>query len=709
MEPDPAAHRNVIDGNPLLTGPIVQARDISGGLHLHQSSGPEARRVVPRQLLPVPAHFIGREQDLRALDALREGRETTAPQIIVVTGPAGVGKTTLVSRWLRDHAGEFPDGQLYVDLRGFGEGEKPDVREVLGRLLRSVGLRELPASLAERAAMWRSMTVGLRFCVMLDNALSAAQVRAMLPSDAGGLVVVTSRQRLSGLVVDGAEFHQLGQLDQRSAVELLSRGLGHERAKREHAAVADLVTLCARLPLAICLVSARLSARPRQRVATVVATLTAGSGSWDTLRVEDTRTMENVLDESYVTLAPDVASLYRRLGSLSVDVFDAGLVAAVCAVDGAEADRLLGDLVEANLLEEVGADRFRFHDLVRSHAAERDHAEGTAADRSETHRRLVDWCLAVATTAEELLAPSHRTLDRTYEFPPDEPAPFHDAHGASAWVSAHRETLLTAVHTAADAGWDATTWQLVDAMWPMFQRLRLYDEWIKCHAAGLAAARRAGSRAGEARMLTSGGIGLRSAGRYDEAAGWFEEALELARADANPRDEAQAWNGLGSSHRGAGRLGEAEDCFRHALALRQSIGYRRGAALSLLRLGELALEQGHHDQAVEHLAGAHDGLQAEQDTYDGARARALLGLALAHTGAHDAGANELHQALAQFEELGSDLWSARTLEMLGDLAQLAGDTRTAREHHHRALSIFSSVSPVDHRRLNRRLGESGSG
>ncbi|GAB2894620.1 tetratricopeptide repeat protein [Streptomyces mayteni] len=708
MESDPRAHRNIIDGNPQLTGPIVQARDISGGIHFHQRSEAEAQHTVPRQLLPVPAHFVGRERDLRALDALREGREASVPQLIVVTGLAGVGKTTLVSRWLQGRTAEFPAGHLYVDLRGFGPRDKPDVRDVLGLLLRSFGLREFPVDLTERAAMWRSLTRDLGFCVMFDNALSAAQVRAMLPSAPGALVVVTSRRRLTGLVTDGAAFHQLGQLDQRSSVELLSRGIGRERADREQSAVNDLVMLCAGLPLALCLVAARLAARPGQRVNATVTALKEGLDPLKTLRVEDTRTMQNALDESYATLAPEVAALYRRLGPLPVDVVDSALAAAVGSTDGVVADGLLGDLVEANLLEEIGPDRFRFHDLVRAHAAQRGRVEDPQAARSEVLRRLVDWCLTVATSAEELLTPSHRNLDRGYAFPPEEPEQFSNEGGALDWLTAHRETLVVAVRTAADAGWDATTWQLVDAMWPMFQRLRLYDDWIACHAIGLTAARHAGSRAAESRMLTSGGIGLRSAGRYEEAIGWFEQALELARDEANPRDEAQAWSGLGSSYRGAGRLADAEECFLRALALRNEIGYRRGAALTLLRLGQLALDQEHHERAVEQLTAARAGLLAEGDVYDGTRAGALLGLALARAGAHDAGRRELREAMGRFEEASSHLWVAKTREMLGELAYLEGDLPTAHEHYDRAMATFSVVSPVDHRRLQHVLGQLGA-
>jgi tetratricopeptide (TPR) repeat protein len=701
------ANANVIGDSAQIWGASVQARDIVGGIHIHQEA-PAAPRTIPRQLLPVSAHFTGRDDDLAALDALRAERDPTVPQVIVVSGPGGVGKTALASRWLRDHEAEFTDGQLYADLRGFASGESPSAGEVLGGLLRALGHPDVPATLPEQATLWRSLTASLRFALMLDNAVTAAQVRILLPSAPGSLVVVTSRHRLTGLVTDGAVFHQLGLLDRRSAVELLARGTGRKRVDLDRSSAYEVVSLCACLPLAICLAAARLAARPGQPMAAMAAALKRGPGPMGALRVEGTRTLQTMLDESYEALGPDEAVVYRRLGLLPVPDFDAPLVAAVCALDEAEADRLLDALAEANLLEETGSGGYRFHDLVRLHAAQRGTGEESASTRTETLRRLVDWCLAMATSAEALLTPIHRNLgEREYEFPPAAAAPFDGERDALAWLDTHRETLMAALRAAADARWHVAAWQLTDALWPLFLRLRLYDSWIEAHQIGLDAARHARDRAGEARMLTSGGIGLRMTGRYDEGAGWYTRALELAQADANPRDEAQALSGLGSCSRGAGRLAQAADFFARALALREAIGYRRGAALSRLRLGEIAFDQERYETAIDNLTRAHADLVAEHDRYDATRARALLGFALARHGSRDAGEGHLHQALADFEESGSQVWRGRTLEMLGQLAAEMGDRAGARAFYERARAIFGAVSPVDGERVERRLGDVG--
>ncbi|MET8080767.1 tetratricopeptide repeat protein [Streptomyces sp. NPDC005303] len=715
---------NTVGASAGVDGPVVQARDITGGVHFHPAPRPPSGEtaVVPRQLPPVPRHFTNRHDELARLDRL-VGAAPDSPVVAVVSGPAGVGKTTLARRWLLARADSFPDGQLYADLRGHSPDGPARPGELLGHLLRSLGRTEVPAELNERAALWRSVTADARIALLLDNALSAAQVRPLLPGSVAAVTAVTSRNRLTGLGLEGAAFVPLDVLATRDAVELLSRRLGAERVRREPEAARAMARACANLPLAVCVAGARLAARPRQPLAAMARALSDGEGTGplDALRVGRESAVRAALQESYRLLAPEPAAAYRRLSLLPFTAFTPPVAAAVCGTEPDEADRLLDELAEANLVEDLGPDprtgldRYRFHDLLRAHA--RECAAGTETDTavSSALRRVVDFHLRAATAAEALLTPSHRTLNRDYTGPPV-PPPFTDATGALRWLDAERDHLMAVLRTAADRGWHPCAWQLADAMWPLFLRLRPYELWVEAHEIGLASARRAGDRDGVSRMLTSGGTGLRNVGRLEEALSWFRQARELAREEvahrpagealtAARRNEAQALHGLGQTYRLAGRLEEAGTHFTAALALREEIGYRRGAALTRLSLGDTALAAGRPDEAVRQLERARAELREANDPYDAARALALLGRALARRDGtrHEAADRVLLRALAEFEEAGSAHWQGHVLEMLGEAAQERGDLERARDWYARSLARYRPVSDRDRDRLENRL------
>ncbi|OKI10256.1 hypothetical protein A6A06_02340 [Streptomyces sp. CB02923] len=705
--PDARHRTNVIQGSSAVTGHVIQAGTIHGGIHLQPVAGP---RPVPRQLLGTPPHFTDRTADLAALDALRAGHLPAGPLLIAVTGPAGVGKTTLVSRWLRGLSEHYPDGQLYADLGGHAPGGPVRPGEVLGQFIRAFGVAQVPAETAEQAALWRTLTAGLRIAVMLDNAVSAAQVRTLLPGAADSLVVAAGRSRLTGLGVDGAAFHQLGTLDASAAVELFGRRVGGGRVAREPVAARELVALCAGLPLAVCVAAARMAARPRQTVAALAGAMTQETGRLEALHLGGEHAVRSALEESYRCLPPATARAYRLLALPPLTVLTGPVAAAACAVPPPEAERLLDELAEAHLLEDLdpddptGAGRFRFHDLVRLHAAQCAEREETAAVRERAARRVVEWYLATATAARALLSPAHRVLRRDYEEPVT-PLAFADADAALRWLDTGRGPLMAAVRTAAGHAWHALTWQLVDSLQPLFLRLRPYDLWIEAHRTGLDAARRSGQPEGVSRMLTTGGSGLYNAGQLDESITWFDEALTDARGAADRRAEAQALHGLGQAHRLAGRLPQAESLFAEALRLREAIGHDRGAALSRLCLGDVALATGRPLQARSLLARARADLLAVPDPYDAARALAYLGRAHAHEGIGDHPTAErlLGEALEEFRGTGSLHWQARVLEMLGQTAEDRGDAAAARDRYDASLSRYASLSPSDARRLKERI------
>ncbi|MGW0332873.1 tetratricopeptide repeat protein [Streptomyces sp. NPDC003011] len=690
---------NTIGGSARFYGPTVQARDIRGGIQVQTAPPPPP--PTPRQLLPVPPHFTDRHDELAALDRLltRHADPGSRQPLIVVNGPAGIGKTSLVSRWLRHHASAFPDGQVYADLRGHGADGPAAPGEILGRFVRALGAWAVPDDLAEQASLWRSVTADLRIAVMLDNAFTAAQIRPLLPGGPGGLVVVTSRHRLTGLRLDGAEFHRLRALGPAAGVELFIRGVGEGRVSGELPAVRQVVNLCAGLPLAVCLASARLAARPGQPVAALADALAPDAGRLAALEVEGEATVGKALDASYAVLTSEAARMYRALGLLPLPDVDSRTAAAACAQSLEWAERRLDELVEANVLEDIGPDAFRFHDLVRVHARDRAMATDTEADRERTLRRVADWYVQTATEAQRRITPIQFTLPRTYAHPSPLPAPFTDDRGALGWLDDRRTHLMAVLRLAAERGWHATAWQLVDAMWPLFLRMRHYDLWIEAHRIGLEAARSHGHREAERQMLNSGAIGLSAARRIDEATAWYTASLSAARDAGDARDEGQALLGLGGCHHEAGRFAEAVAHLNRAAATWEECGYPRGVALARIVLGEIALAEQDPERAVACFAQARQGLLSVADPHDAARALALLGRARARAGDHATGTAQLGEALTVFTASGAVHWQARTLEMLGDTARERGEDAAAAEFHARALALYAATSPADARRL----------
>ncbi|KJY31271.1 hypothetical protein VR45_25630, partial [Streptomyces sp. NRRL S-495] len=451
----------------------------------HTAASPTAAPAlpVPRQLPSASRHLIGREEDLGYLES-ELGPEAGAGEVtVVVTGSAGVGKTALAVHWLRRHADRFPDGQFYADLRAHAAGGPADPAEVLGGFLRALGVAPAPSATAEAAALWRSLTAERRIGVLLDNAATAEQVRLLLPGSGHAVVVVTSRRRLTRLGLGGAAFHQVGPLSRDAAVRLLAQGVGAGRVDREPAAAALVVERCARLPLAVCLAAARIAARPAQPLAVTAEALGLESRRLALLDVGG-EGVRHALDASFEALGAGAARLYRLLGLLPFPVVTPDVLCEVGGLEPVEAEPLVDELADIHLLEETDGG-FRLHGLVKLHArahaaAIHDRAEGRAAVD-----RVLDRYLASATAAEALLSPSHRTLRRDYATEQDPRArEFTDESAALEWLEAETERLADAVRWAAATGRAATAWQLVDAMWPAFLRLRPAALWVELHRIG---------------------------------------------------------------------------------------------------------------------------------------------------------------------------------------------------------------------------------
>jgi tetratricopeptide (TPR) repeat protein len=671
-----------------IYGPAIQAREIRGDVHVHhvapypqhQSGAPHA---APSQL-PPPSQLTGRASDLAAMDAARESR------VIVLTGQPGAGKSALAIRWAHQVQGEFPGGTLFADLHGYAPDGPASPGDVLARFVRALGAdpRQVPADLAELTAMYRSVTAGRPMLVVLDDALTAAQVTPLLPPAPVSVAVVTSRSRLGGLAARGARVLQVDQLDADAAIELLARTVGDDRVLAEPHAARELAELCARLPLALCVAGARLAVRQRWALSEMVDALTHERRRLAALNLEDDLAVRPALDVSYHALPPDVARMYRVMSLFPGARFDSGIAAAAATVSRAEARRLLGALTDANLLDDAANGQYHFHDLTRLHARDMAERHESADERAVVVRRMLDWYLTAAGAASALITPYRHDLGLEVRYQPAEPARFADPGEALNWLDRELPNLMAAARLAASQGHHAVTWQLADAAWPVFLYHGLHGARLEFDQLALTAARDDGNAAGEAKMLGRLGLAVMELGQPEDARSYYEQALVIWERLGDDNRIAGGLRRLGLAAVASNRPADAIGLFTRALDGYARIGATRKVALTLSDLGDALARTGQTAEAIARLQEAGDLLDREADPYNQARTLGRLGVMQERAGDLAAARRYQRRALDAMRDIGSRKGEADALLALGGLALRAGQPEEARDRYADARDIL---------------------
>lgn len=700
---------NEVSGH--VAGSSVQAGAIHGGVHFHHASSPTA--PVPRQLLTPSPHFTNRESELATLGRLLTA---TRPVFAILSGPGGVGKTALALRWADQIRTRYPDGQLYVNLAGFSDHDPLDPGEVLGSFLRALGVppQRVPLDLMEQSALYRSLTAGRSLLALLDNAFSAAQVRTLLPTLATSAVLVTSRSRLTGLLADGALLVEVGPLTAQDAVSLLGRVAGEERVARERDRAEHLIGLCGGLPIAVCLTAARLAARPRMSLSRALRDFTDAERRLRTLSIGDGFSVRHLFDASYRVLEAPAAALYRRLSLHPGQDFSFDLANAVAdstvADPASSPDDPLGQLVEANLLEELPEDRFRFHDLLRLHARERARTDESETARRYTVLSMLEWYLTAALQADLVITPYRRRLTYTFESAPTELPVFSDRDSALRWLDRERPNLISAGRTALDHGWPELAWHLCDVMWPLLLYRKHYRDRLEIDRRGIQAARAWGNAWAEADMLKRFGLVCTSLGNYDEAETSLWSSMELCRTIEDHIGIAAAQEGLALLRVATERLEEAVDLFQELATLNRQMSQQRGVGLTLINLGKVLPRLGHPQEAVTLLSEAHEiftGL-ADTDPYNGARVLIALAHAQLSAGSLAEAKEVATEAARRMRDLGSEGGEAEALETMGEIAHEYGDNSLSLRYLNQSLEIFTALGSLHATRLRERVRELGA-
>jgi DNA-binding SARP family transcriptional activator len=672
LEPSPALQqleRAILRADPTLEPAIPTAAATTG------DPGPPRG---PCQLPPDIEDFTGRDTDLAEVQRLLEGEQATAIVISAIAGKAGVGKTALAVRLAHRLRPHFPDGQLYVNLRGV-EAQALDPAEVLAGFLRALGVEGamIAEGLDERVRQYRSRLADRRVLVVLDNAAGEAQVRPLLPAGPGCAALVTSRARLSGL--EAAHPLTLDVLEADQAVALLAKLAGPGRVAAEPKAAQSIVRLCGWLPLAVRIAGARLASRPQWRLALLAERLGDERCRLDELKAGDLEVRASVA-LSYQGRGEQEQRLFRLLGLLAAPSFPAWVAATLLGVEVAEAEGLLEGLVDAQLVEAAGEDqagqlRYRLHDLLRVYARERLHLEEPALTRRASLERTLATYVILAERADAVLEPSG--LARYGSDPgqgrrAEPPAAAVVEHDPLDWFEAERASLIAAVQQACDAGLGEPAWRLADTLASFFDARAHWDDWQQTHTLALAAARRVGDRDAQGRMLASLGDLHWYRDRLDDAISCLQQSLAAFQATGNRRGELHCLVALGGIDVRQGRFGEATARLEQSLAGFRELGWRSGEANALYELGEIHHHQGRLEEAIFCLERSVALMRAVGDRAWEAPILRSLGLAHSTQGQFGEAIACLEQSLALARASGDRHGEAYVLQGLGEVHRKQG-------------------------------------
>jgi tetratricopeptide (TPR) repeat protein len=666
----------------------------------------------PRQLPAAGPYFTGRTAELTALTAQADRLADIGAVISAIAGPAGVGKTALAVHWAHQVADRFPDGQLYIDLRGFGPADPVAPAEAIRQLLDALGVpaEQIPASPDARATLYRTSLADRKLLVILDNAREPAQVRPLLPQSPSCLVVVTSRQQLTGLAVaDGAQLLTLDVLDEAGASALLADRMGDRRVAAEPAAARELTALCARLPLALSVAAARAAARPGLSLAALAAELRDQHARLDVLGTHDAVTdVRTVFSWSYRQVSDTAAQVFRLIGLHPGPDLTAQAAASLAARPPGQARQALAELTRAHLVSEHAPGRYTCHDLLRAYAAEQATSIETAASGRAAVHRVLDHYLHTAFAASPLLHPHRDLIGLDPPGPQVRPEPLADRQQALEWFQAERQVLIAAIGQACERGFDRHAWQLAWAVANFFSWHGYWTELAATQRAGLAAASRLGDLAGQAYARLYLGQAEIRLDDYAGASAHLAETLELGRQLDSGLIQGRAHIELARAFDLRGGRREALEHAVEALRCFRAAGHRPGQADALNAVGWCHAQLGDYPAALRNCAEALEVFRILGNRPGEAATLDSLGYIHHHLGHYAEAISSYTDAIdvhGDADDLGE---RADMLIHLGDAELAAGHQEAARQAWLRALAILDDLADPAAGQVRDRLGRSAA-
>jgi DNA-binding SARP family transcriptional activator len=687
-------HQKILDEDPTLPRPTPG----------HEAS----RAITPAQLPAGVWGFTGREPELALLDAWASAHDAlpAGPSVAAVTGTAGVGKTALAVHWAQRAAAAFPDGCLYVNLRGYHPDPPMPASNALAGFLRSLGVEggKIPRDTEERAALYRSRVAGRRLLIVLDNAHSFEQVRPLLPGTTACFTVVTSRDVLAGLTAHyGSRRIKMDPLTPEDADALL-RDRIESRVIAEPEAAVQLAERCARLPLAMVVaadVAKRRDTTPLADLVEELDFLDAGDDPQTAVR--------RVLSWSYRYLGDDVAHLFRLGGVHPGAELEPLALATLARADVRQTKRSADALVRASLWAEVGPRRYRLHDLLRQYAWERALEDEPADERRAALVRLIRWYLHAAAAAELQITKTHRRVELEPLDGTPPPLEFADEAEALQWCEGERENLVAASARAFEEGLFSLAWKLPVVLGVFFYLRKYWTDWLGTHKTALTAADEANSPAGKAMVLSGLGNAHYDLKDYEQAIVYHEQALEIRRGLHDVQGTAASLMNLGEARRGLEDYETALPTFAEAFDTFTKSGNQYGQAMTLTNIANLHLKAGSLSEA---LAYAEQALEIRKDIGDDhgmSFTLNCLGDIYRGLGRLDDAKAVLRDALSRRLRFHDECNAAATRCSLADVLLDAGQPDEARDHLEAAATALQDLDREQAEVVRRRIADLRNG
>ncbi len=697
-----------------LRGRLIAELGVEPGAELQQlhrqilRGDPVLDRVpapTPHQLPAAPGHFTGRQRELAALTGwLDAGAGAAGPVLIAISGPPGAGKTALALQWAHRVQHRFPDGQLYVNLHGFGPSPDPvSPAEAISGLLESLGMSvsQDDARVEARASAYRSRLAGKRMLIVLDNARDGAQVRPLLPAGAQCAVLVTSRSELSGLIAaECAQPLRLDVLSEPEARQLLARRIGAGRACAEPRAVSELISLCSRLPLALSIAAARAASRSDFPLTALAAGLRDSHSRLDALDAGDRAAdVRAAFSWSYRLLSEPAARMFRLLGAHPGPDIRVAAAASAAAVPAGTARSALRELAAVNLVQEPVLGRFALHDLLRAYAAEL-----SAEDESRSAlQRVLDYYLHTARAAVRLVYPADRQVAVSPPRPGAVPEHFRGRDQALAWLRAEHQVLLAATASAAGRGFDAHAWQIPAVLSDYFARRGHYLDRVQSQEQALAAAGRIGDGAAQAAAGRSLGDALIRLGSWQDAERHLRDALRLCRELGDCASQAACHCTLSRLFDAQADHARSLHHAQRALRLYRTAGDRAGQAFALNGVGWDFALLGRNQQALTYCKQALAAHRKLGNRCGEAATLDSLGYCYHQSGHLDQAVAFYQQAISAYADVGDNYHRAHTLIRLGETHRATGNSKTAHALWGEALTILTELRHPDAARAREKL------